>query len=348
MARRDRRRAFDLLPTIRPDRGSATRSNLLRVDDVGVTHDVRSTRPTRRPPRPLADRRPAPGPRPDVPARLARRAVGRGPGRSSGSRTSTPPASAPRPARGARRPPLARPRLGRRAGRRRPVAPYVQSRAGGMLRDGARAAEAAELVYPCTCTRADIARAASAPHAEDEGPTYPGTCSGRTRRPTPRHWRGRPFAWRFRVPTGPVAWDDLVPGRRSTRPVASSAATSSSARDGHGPSYQLAVVRRRRGDGRHPGDPGRRPRPEHPAPDPALPGARLAERPTFGHVPLVVGPDGRRLAKRDGSIKLATLRERRASTPPARRLAGPFAAAGPTASNRRGRRTGSDGFRGLP
>jgi glutamyl-tRNA synthetase len=29
----------------------------------------------------------------------------------------------------------------------------------------------------------------------------------------------------------------------------------------------------------------------------------------YGHIPLVVGPDGRRLAKRDGSIKLATLRE---------------------------------------
>ncbi len=32
--------------------------------------------------------------------------------------------------------------------------------------------------------------------------------------------------------------------------------------------------------------------------------------PSYGHVPLVVGIDGRRLAKRDGSIKLATLRER--------------------------------------
>ena len=31
--------------------------------------------------------------------------------------------------------------------------------------------------------------------------------------------------------------------------------------------------------------------------------------PTFGHVPLAVTPDGRRLAKRDGSIKLTTLRE---------------------------------------
>jgi glutamyl-tRNA synthetase len=32
--------------------------------------------------------------------------------------------------------------------------------------------------------------------------------------------------------------------------------------------------------------------------------------PGFGHVPLAVGPDGRRLAKRDGSIKLASLRDR--------------------------------------
>ncbi len=31
--------------------------------------------------------------------------------------------------------------------------------------------------------------------------------------------------------------------------------------------------------------------------------------PRFGHVPLTVGPDGRRLAKRDGSIKLSSLRE---------------------------------------
>jgi glutamyl-tRNA synthetase len=32
------------------------------------------------------------------------------------------------------------------------------------------------------------------------------------------------------------------------------------------------------------------------------------EAPRFGHVPLAIGPDGRRLAKRDGAVKLATLR----------------------------------------
>jgi len=34
-----------------------------------------------------------------------------------------------------------------------------------------------ERVYPCTCTRSDVERAASAPHPEHEGPVYPGTCA---------------------------------------------------------------------------------------------------------------------------------------------------------------------------
>ena len=58
-----------------------------------------------------------------------------------------------------------------------------------------------ELVYPCTCTRGDIERAASAPHLEHEGPVYPGTCAGRSARDVVP----APFAWRFRVPRDPVA-----------------------------------------------------------------------------------------------------------------------------------------------
>src|SRR5439155_5056274 len=57
---------------------------------------------------------------------------------------------------------------------------------------------AGEFVYPCTCSRADIERAASAPHAEDEGPCYPGTCAGR-RAADAAALAGRRFAWRFRV-----------------------------------------------------------------------------------------------------------------------------------------------------
>ncbi len=57
------------------------------------------------------------------------------------------------------------------------------------------------LIYPCTCSRRDVLGAASAPHAEDEEPHYPGTC-----RPP-----GLTISdaddpagvnWRFRVPEG--------------------------------------------------------------------------------------------------------------------------------------------------
>jgi len=49
---------------------------------------------------------------------------------------------------------------------------------------------AAGLVYPCICTRADIAASASAPHGE-EGPVYPGNCRGVAVD------LSRPHAWRL-------------------------------------------------------------------------------------------------------------------------------------------------------
>ena len=53
-----------------------------------------------------------------------------------------------------------------------------------------------ELVYPCTCSRKEIELAASAPHAEHEGPVYPGTCAYRCVADA----QGlENYAWRFRV-----------------------------------------------------------------------------------------------------------------------------------------------------
>lgn len=56
-----------------------------------------------------------------------------------------------------------------------PDAPYVQSERQSVYEEYLRHLQDAGLIYPCYCSRAEIARAASAPHG-DEGPRYPGTC----------------------------------------------------------------------------------------------------------------------------------------------------------------------------
>jgi glutamyl-tRNA synthetase len=194
-----------------------------------------------------------------------------------------------------------------------PSDPYVQSRRQSAYEASLGRLRAEGLVYPCTCTRSEIERAASAPHAEDEGPTYPGTCSGRVADDA-EGLGDRPFAWRFRVPPGPISWADRFLGEVRLDP-ARLGGDFVVARAGIGPSYQLAVVHDDatmgvteviRGDDLVPSTPRQI----------LLYRALGWEPPTFGHVPLAVEPGGRRLAKRDGSLKLATLRE--AGVDPAR------------------------------
>ena len=117
----------------------------------------------------------------------------------------------------------------------------------------------------------------------------------------------RSFAWRFRVPAGPVAWDDLLQGRIELDPSITGG-DFLVGRQGSGPSYQLAVVvddatmgvtEVVRGVNLVPSTPRQI----------LLYRALGCDVPRFGHVGLVHGPDGQRLAKRDGSVKLATLRE---------------------------------------
>lgn len=187
-----------------------------------------------------------------------------------------------------------------------PFAPYVQSERLELYARAIETLKSLEAIYPCTCTRADIQRAASAPHPEEEGPSYPGTCSGRSAADA-QHLGDRPFAWRFRVPAAEVSWHDLYQGPLTIDP-SRVGGDFLVARNGVGPSYQLAVV----------------------VDDAAMKinqiirGADLvtstprqillyralgSKAPDFGHIPLAVSPDGRRLAKRDGSLKLATLRD---------------------------------------
>lgn len=166
-----------------------------------------------------------------------------------------------------------------------------------------------DLLYACQCTRTEIERAQSAPHAEDHELRYPGLCRERCSEVTDLSSWPAGSCLRLKVPQEPVEFADEIAGvqRMNVQEqigdfiVATKAAL---------PSYQLAVVvddHRQgvtdviRGD------------------DLLTSAARqiwiyrmlgLTPLPRYWHLPLVVGPDGMRLAKRHGDARLATFRER--------------------------------------
>jgi glutamyl-tRNA synthetase len=163
--------------------------------------------------------------------------------------------------------------------------------------------QAAELVYPCTCTRADILRAASAPHETGTEPVYPGTCRGR--RVADAAGLARPFAWRFRVTDSP-AFDDRFLGHvhDDLRRYGGDFVVWKSAGE---PAYQLAVVVDDAAGGVTDvvrGDDLRLSTPRQLL----LYRALGLVPPRFTHVPLVVDAEGRRLAKRNNGLRLAALR----------------------------------------
>ena len=162
-----------------------------------------------------------------------------------------------------------------------------------------------EAVYPCTCTRADVERSASAPHGEHEGPVYPGTCAGR-RAGDAETLGDRPFAWRMRVPEEPITYEDDFRGP-TTIDLRQTGGDFVVWKSAGTPAYQLAVVvddaahgvtEVIRGDDLVPSTPRQL----------LLYRALGLTPPTFAHVPLIVGPDGRRLAKRHGDTRLSALR----------------------------------------
>ena len=179
--------------------------------------------------RALADRRPAPRPCPDVPDRLAGRPERRGRVvlRIEDLDASRVRAEAKTGDPG--RPALARARLGRGPRRRRALTLLTFNRSASPCIDAAldRLRRRPSGSIPAPARGPTSSRAASAPHPEDEGPSYPGTCSHRTAADAER-LGDRPFAWRFRVPPGLDRLARPLPGSRRDRPVADRAATSSS------------------------------------------------------------------------------------------------------------------------
>jgi len=87
--------------------------------------------------------------------------------------------------------------------------PYRQSERSHHYEQALEELERRGLTYYCDCSRAEIARVASAPHEGEEGPRYPGTCRafGMKR----RSFKRSP-AIRLAVPPGEIAFDDALQG----------------------------------------------------------------------------------------------------------------------------------------
>src|ERR1022692_2379713 len=121
-----------------------------------------------------------------------------------------------------------------------PFAPYQQSLRREFYLDAWRNLRDIGAIYPCTCSRKDLALSASAPNDADDEPVYPGTC--RERKDAAEFTEPAGMNWRFRVPEGEgVEFADLNLGRQ--RYVASSDFGDFLVwRRDDVPAYQLAVV----------------------------------------------------------------------------------------------------------
>ncbi len=156
------------------------------------------------------------------------------------------------------------------------------------------------LTYECDCSRAELQRAASAPHPGEES-RYPGLCRHKDRRLVPPR---RPPALRARVPEDAV--EEFVDRRSGPqRQAVALEAGDFLLRRGDGtPSYQLAVAvddlelgvtEVVRGEDLLPSTARQR----------WLIRQLGGAPPSYLHTPLVVGPDGARLAKRLRGVSVA-------------------------------------------
>ncbi|MDX6723127.1 MAG: glutamyl-tRNA synthetase [Solirubrobacteraceae bacterium] len=146
-------------------------------------------------------------------------------------------------------------------------------------------------VYECWCTRAEIREAASAPHGELPDGAYPGTCLRLTAAErAQRAAAGRPPALRVRAEAARVAFDDRVAG-----PVQGVVDDFVVRRNDGAFAYNLAVVvddaQQGVGEVVRGGDL------LDCTPRQLWHGARLGlPAPRHAHLPLLLGPDGTRLA----------------------------------------------------
>lgn len=188
--------------------------------------------------------------------------------------------------------------------------PYIQSQRLALYDAALARLRQLDLIYPCYCTRAEIAAIASAPHGGASTPKYSGACrmlSTAERRALER--TGRRPSLRFRAPEVPITFHDALAGT-STENVAATVGDFIIRRSDGVIAYQLAVVvddalmgitQIVRGSDLL----------SSTARQLALCDALGYPRPrAFGHVPLALDPIGQRMSKRDRSSGLAPLQAR--------------------------------------
>jgi glutamyl-tRNA synthetase len=188
-----------------------------------------------------------------------------------------------------------------------PNAPYRQSERGPRYAAAVASLEARRLAYPCFCTPEELELARRAQRASGRPPRYAGTCAtlspGEIRR---RRDQGLRPAVRFRVTPGcNVEFDDRIHGRQHfrtddigdfviLRADGTAAFFLSNALDDAAMGVTLVL----RGD-------------DHLANTPRqilLLEALGLPVPEYGHLPLVLGPSGAPLSKREGAASLHELR----------------------------------------
>lgn len=122
-----------------------------------------------------------------------------------------------------------------------PFASYEQSRRRELYLETWRKLRDGGFIYPCTCSRKDLATSAAAPNDGDDEPLYAGRCREKLGE-TKNYETPRGVNWRFLVPDGEeIAFDDLRQGEQSFTAGRDFGDFVVWRRDDV-PAYQLAVV----------------------------------------------------------------------------------------------------------
>ena len=185
--------------------------------------------------------------------------------------------------------------------------PVYQSLRSDLYAQAFHALDEQGLLYPCYCTRAQRL-AASAPHRSDGVQVYDGRCRSLTAAEREELGRTRRPAWRIQVPQEDIQFDDLLQGTCREN-LARDCGDFILRRSDGVYAYQLAVVVDDGAMGvtqvvRGSDLLSSTPRQLWLQEQLGLP------HPEYGHVPLLLSPDGRRLAKRDRDLELGMLQER--------------------------------------